>query len=132
MKHLDMHQVRQFLLVSGVVVALLAGAVALAPIGTAQGAAETRTADTPMPTTAAEHNAEAAKYDEEAASLDDKAERHAKLANAYRGRGGAGSKQSTAFQSMAAHCDKLADAYRKAALEARATAQSHREMAKMG
>lgn len=131
MKHLDMHRVRHILLASALVVALLAGAVGLTPIGTAQGAAETKTADMPMPTTAAEHNAEAAKYDEEAASLDAKAERHAKLANAYRARG-AGGKQSTAFQSMAAHCDKLADAYRKAALEARATAQSHREMAKMG
>lgn len=132
MKHLDMHPVRQVLLAAAIVAAIATGAMVLTPIDAAQGAADTKTSDMAMPSTAAEHDAEAAKYDEEAASLDDKAARHAKLASAYRARGSAGSKQSTAFTSMAKHCDQLADAYRKAALEARATAQSHREMAKLG
>ena len=132
MKYFHTHQVRKVLLAAGVVVAFLAGAGALLSMNTAQGAADTKSAEMSMPATAAEHNAEAAKYDEEATSLDAKAEHHAKLAKAYRARGGAGSKQATAFGSMATHCDQLADAYRKAAVEARATAQSHREMAKMG
>lgn len=131
MKYLHTHQVRKVLLAAGVVVALLASAGALLSINTAQGAAETKSAEMSMPATAAEHNAEAAKYDQEATSLDAKAEHHAKLAKAYRARG-SGGKQATAFGSMAKHCDQLADAYRKAALEARATAQAHREMAKMG
>jgi hypothetical protein len=129
-----MNPFKHIILAAGTVAALATGAIALVPFASAQGAADTKTpmamGDMPMPKTAADHNAEATKYDQEAASLDAKAEHHAKLAMAYRGRGGGG-KQGTTFQSLADHCERLAEAYRKAALEARATAQSHREMAKM-
>lgn len=132
-----MNQFKQNLLVPGLVALLATGALAITS-PTPVAAADTKMpagmempGDMQMPKTAADFNAAAAKYDGEAAELDAKAAEHAKMGARYRGIGGGGSKQGTAFVGLANHCERLADTYRKAALEARAAAQMCRDMAKM-
>jgi hypothetical protein len=85
-----------------------------------------------MPQTAADYTAAAAKYDQEAAQLDSVAKRHAEMAALYRSRAIPGSKQYAVYATLANHCESLAESYRKAAAEARRTAQSHRDVAKTG
>ena len=85
-----------------------------------------------MPTTAAEHAAEAAKYDQEAADLQSKADHHTTMAGLYRGLAGGGGKQEVSYRSITNHCEHLAGFYLKAATEARAMAAMHRELAKAG
>jgi hypothetical protein len=88
--------------------------------------------DMKMPQSAADYTAAAAKYDQEAAQLDSVAKRHGEMAALYRSRAIPGSKQQTVYFTLANHCEKLAESYRKAAAEARMTAQSHRDLAKTG
>jgi hypothetical protein len=85
-----------------------------------------------MPTSAADYNAEASKYDREAADLDLQVAKHANMAGRYRRLATGGSKRGTASMSIANHCERLAESYRKAAMDTRATAQSLRDMAKLG
>lgn len=101
-------------------VVVLAGAISMRP---AVGA------DTAVPTTPAEHAAEATKYEQEARDLQAKADRHADLGRGYKARASAGSKQSAALQSLASHCVDLEKAYRTAAKAAEEMAKSHRELA---
>lgn len=108
-------------------IAAVAGAMALAavactltPFSSAEAPTEMR-----MPTTAAEHTAEAAKYDREAVELEAQAERHAKMAAHYRARISEGSKQAATLTIFANHYQGLAEQYRQAARKARAMAQSH-------
>ena len=75
--------------------------------------------------------AEAVKYDQEALDLEAKASHHAEMASFYRGLAGGGSKQQESYRSIAIHCEHLAEHYRKAATEAHAMAQTHRDMSKM-
>ncbi len=84
-----------------------------------------------MPKSAADYNAEASKYDREAADLDAQVAKHAKMAAQHRRLGTGGSKRGTAAMSIANHCERLAESYRKAAIDARATAQSLRDMARL-
>lgn len=58
----------------------------------------------------------AAEYKDEATLLMDKAQSHRKLAQHYRGRTPA--KGTASYESVAKHCDKLADLYEQAAKEA--------------
>lgn len=60
----------------------------------------------------------AAEYKDEAAVLTQKAESHRKLAKLYRGR--TPTKGIASYESVANHCDKLADLYEQAAKEASA------------
>lgn len=106
---------------------LVAGAFVVTSVPSAAADAEVAIA-----TTAAEHDAESAKYDQEAADLDAKAARHTRLAADYAARSGGGSKQATSNRSIAGHCKRLATAYQTAATEARAMAQMHREMSQGG
>jgi len=86
--------------------------------------------DMQMPQTAADYNTAAAKYDQEAAELDSEAKRHAETGKYYRSLAIPASKQIIGYLTPANHCDHLAESYRKAAAEARMTAQAHRDMAK--
>lgn len=106
------------------IAALGTGALVLTPLVPA--AAETTMA---LPSTAAEHTAEAVKFDKEAQELNAKADHHTRLAAQYKARSSGGSKQEAGMRSLAQHCERLANAYRAAALEAREMAKSHREMA---
>lgn len=132
-----MHQSKQNFLASSLIAVLAASALAITSLAAAE-AADTKipagmemSGEMQMPKTAADYSAEAAKYDREAVELDAKVAQHAKMAAQYRGLSSGGSKPATAFLSLADHCERLAESYRKAALEARATAQSHRDMARM-
>src|SRR5262245_24221180 len=100
---------RQILRATGVITVLATGALAL----TAFAAAAT-------------------KYDNEATQLDTTADRHARMAELYEARASGGSKQGTAFLSLAQHCERLSKTYHQAAAAAHATAQVHRDMAKAG
>jgi hypothetical protein len=60
----------------------------------------------------------AAEYKDEAAVLTEKAQSHRKLARLYRGR--EPTKGIASYESVAKHCDKLADLYEQAAKEASA------------
>lgn len=137
-----MNRSKQIVLASGLVVTLVSGALALTSLASA---ADTKVpndtkmssdmqmpGDMKMPQSAADYTAAAAKYDQEAAQLDSVAKRHAEMAALYRSRAIPGSKQQIAYSTLANHCENLVDAYRKAAAEARMTAQSHRDMAKTG
>lgn len=133
-----MKRSKQMFFTSALVALLTTGGLGIASLASARAAdtempsGMTMSGDMPMPSTAAEHNAEAAKYDREAASLDAKADLHAKMATNYRAQAGAGSKQGANFQSLANHCAGLSKAYRDAAVQARAMAESHRSAAKAG
>lgn len=79
-----MTQFKQIFLASGLVAVLATGGLAMTSLSSAE-AAETKmpadmkmSGEMSMPKTAADHNAEAAKYDQEAVSLETKAEHHAK------------------------------------------------------
>lgn len=131
-----MNRSKQIVLASGLVVTLVSGALALTSLASA---ADTKvpndtkmSSDMQMPRSAADYTAAAAKYDQEAAELDSVAKRHAEMAALYRSRAIPGSKQQIAYSTLVNHCENLVDAYRKAAAEARMTAQSHRDMAKTG
>lgn len=102
---------------------------ALVVTSLASAAADTEVA---MPSTPAEHTAEAAKYEQEATDLDAKAAKHSRMAAQYKARGTGGSKQAAAAQSIANHCNLIAKAYSSAAAEARELAKMHREMAAAG
>ncbi len=109
------------------VAVLATGAVLVTPLSAP--AADTEVA---MPSTPAEHTAEAEKYEQESLDLDAKATRHADLSARYKARMiGMSSKQSNAQHGMYKHCERLAKAYRQAAGEAREMARMHREMADM-
>jgi len=99
--------------------------------GAAMAAAPPGGKEPPMPTatSTAEHLTEAATYDREALRLDGSAERALELARRYKARAGGGSKQGTAWRSVAQHYKRSAEAYRRAAEIARRTATSHRDMA---
>ncbi len=123
----------------GLVTSLATGTLALTSLAFAEAADSKMPADMKMsvaagdvqvPRSAADYAAAAAKYDQEAAELDAKAAHHAQMAALYSARATAGSKQETTFRSLANHCERLVDSYRKSAVEARATAQVHRDMAK--
>jgi len=136
-----MNRSKQIYLASGLVAMLASGALALTSLASA---ADTKapndkmsgdmqmSGDVKMPQSAADFTAAAAKYDQEAAQLDSVSKRHAEMAALYRSRAIPGSKQQIAYSTLANHCENLAESYRKAAAEARMTAQSHREMAKTG
>ena len=83
-----------------------------------------------MQMTAADHAAEVARLDQEAIDLEAKAAHHAEMASFYRTLASGGSKQQESYRSIAIHCKGLAEHYGKAATEARAMAQAHREYAK--
>src|SRR5882757_4259222 len=131
-----MNRSKQIVLASSLVAVLVSGAVALTSVASAADMntpSDTKmSGDMKMPQTAADYAAAAAKYDQEAAQLDSVAKRHAEMAALYRSRAIPGSKQQIAYSTLANHCENLAESYRKAAAEARMTAQSHREMAKTG
>ena len=137
-----MNRSKQIVLASGLVTVLASGALALtslasaadttAPNDTTMSSDMKMPGDMHMPQNAADYNAAAAKYDQEAAQLDSVAKRHAEMATLYRSRATPGSKQQIAYSTLANHCENLAESYRKAAAEARMTAQSHRDMAKTG
>jgi hypothetical protein len=105
------------------VAALATGALVVTSLPSAAADAQV-----PMATTAAEHEAEAAKYDQEAVELEAKAARHSELAAQYARM--SGGKQADAQRSMSNHCERLAKSYRAAAAEARDMAKMHLEMAK--
>lgn len=63
----------------------------------------------------------AAEYKDEAAALTEKAQSHRKLAQLYRNRTPA--KGTASYESVAKHCDKLADLYEQAAKEASAVSK---------
>jgi hypothetical protein len=106
------------------VAAVSIGAMALDSVVSASPATEVS-----VPTTAAEHVAEAKKYDQEALELDQKAKQHEAMAKAYQVRASGGTKQAEALLSLSEHCKRLASHYADSAVEARATAKSHRDMA---
>ncbi len=60
----------------------------------------------------------AAEYKDEATVLKEKAQSHRKLAQLYRGR--TPTKGAASYESVAKHCDKLAELYEQAAKEASA------------
>ncbi len=124
-----MNRSKYTLAAAGLVAALATGAFALTSLSATTPSASAAAAEMKMPTTPAEHLAEASKYDKEATALETKADLHAKMAANYRGLISGGSKQETTYRSLASHCQRLADSYRSAALEAREMAKSHREMA---
>jgi len=140
LKEIIMNRSKQIFLASGLVATLTSGALALTSLASA--ADTTAPNDTKMsgemqmpmqmPQSAADYTAAAGKYDQEAAELDSVAKRHAQMAALYRSRAIPGSKQYAAYFTLANHCDHLAESYRKAAAEARMTAQAHRDMAKTG
>ena len=103
---------------------LVGGAVVVGPVIASENVA--------IPTTPAEHSAEAARYEQEVKDLQAKADRHASLVAGYKARGGSGGKQATALRSLASHCEDLEKAYRKAADAASEMAKAHREMAAQG
>jgi len=109
------------------VIALASAATIIAPLESA--AKET---EMTMPSTAADHTAEAAKYDREAKELDGKAEHHAEMAKQYQSRYSGGSKQAPALLSLVNHCERLSKVYREAAAEARELSKSHLAMAQSG
>jgi hypothetical protein len=76
--------------------------------------------------TAADHEVIAALYDKEAKEAQAKADDHDKMSAAYKKVGGAVIEKLQLDQ----HCDKLAKNFRKAAKEAKALAEAHRQMAK--
>lgn len=105
---------------------LAGGIAALALIGVAGAApgdpvtqAQIEAARTPE-----QHEAIARAYDEEAASVEQRAERHAKMAQTYRGAYGKGGRAS-----MASHCERLEKDFRNAAGAYRELAKEHRQMA---
>ena len=120
-----MNKLKPSIAAIGALMALVAGGLVATSLPSV--AADTEVA---MPSTAAEHTAEAAKYEQEARDLDAKAARHIDLASGYQARASAGSKQGTSLNSLAEHCKRLAKAYSQAAVEARDMAKMHREMAK--
>ena len=132
-----MSHFKQILATTAVVAVLAAGELAIAPFASAetpmtdQVAAPT-SAPMHMPATAAESTMDAAKYDQEALDLEAKAVHHAQMASYYRTLASGGSKQQESYRSIALHCKGLAEHYSKAAAEARAMAQAHRERAKGG
>lgn len=69
----------------------------------------------------------AATYDKQATELRASAERHAKIARMHRT--GAGSSKS-AHESIAQHCERIAENLSAAAKESEALANSYRELAK--
>jgi hypothetical protein len=131
-----MNRSKQIVLASGLVAVLASGALALTSLASAADTTAPNdtnmSADMQMPRTAADYNAAAAKYDQEAAQLDSLAKRHAETGKYYRSRAIPASKQLIQYFTLANHCDNLAESYRKAAAEARMTAQAHRDMAKTG
>jgi hypothetical protein len=83
-----------------------------------------------LPTTPAEHGAEAARYEKESLELEAKATEHTERAARYKARMiGMSRKQSSAYHGIYKHCERLAKAYRNAAAEAREMAAMHRTMA---
>lgn len=110
---------------TGIVIALAGGAL-MVTMSPSVAAGE----EVAIPNTAAEREAEAAKYEQEALDLEAKAARHTELAAHYRARLSGGSKQDSALRSLNQHCKRLANAYQNAAEEARAMAAVHREMGK--
>ena len=120
-----MNRFKYILVAIGAVAALATSAMVFNSFASAAPATEVA-----IPTTAAEHAAEATRYDQEALELDQKAQRHAKMARGYQARYSGGSKQGTMLLSLVEHCKRLAKIYAEAAVEARATAKSHRDMAK--
>lgn len=119
-----MDRLRVVIVATAAIAALSAGTLVLN--SSAPAAAETTMN---LPSTAAEHTAEAAKFDKEAKELNEKADHHARLAAQYKARSSGGAKQETGLRSLAQHCERLAKAYRTAALEAQEMAKSHREVA---
>jgi hypothetical protein len=109
------------------VMALASAATIMAPLESAAEETEMK-----MPSTAADHTAEAAKYDREARELDGKAEHHAEMAKHYQSRYSGGGKQATTLLSLTNHCERLSKVYREAAAEARELSKSHLAMAKSG
>ena len=108
----------------GTAVTLIAGPLLVASLPSV--AAE---AGISVPTTGAEHVAEAVKYEKEASELDAKAKLHSDLAAQYMARSKRGGQQGAALRSLGNHCGRLAKDYRATAAEAREMAKSHREMA---
>lgn len=132
-----MSHIKQILATTAGVAVLAAGEFAMAPFASAETPMTDQTpaptaAPMHMPGTAAESTMEAAKYDQEALDLEAKAAYHAKMASLYRTLASGGSKQQESYRSIAIHCKGLAEHYGKAAAEARAMAQAHREHAKAG
>jgi len=122
-----MNTIKHALGAMAAVIALASAATIIAPLESA--AKET---EMTMPSTAADHTAEAAKYDREAKELDGKAEQHAKMAKHYQARYSGGSKQATALLSLINHCEQLSKVYREAAAEARELSKAHLAMAQSG
>lgn len=122
-----MNMFKQALGAMAAVVALASAATVIAPLDSAAKETEMK-----MPSTAADHTAEAARYDREAGELEGKAEHHAEMAKMYRARASEGSKQATALRSLAQHCERLAKVYREAAAEARELSKAHLAMAQSG
>jgi hypothetical protein len=127
---------KQLLLSVSLAAVLASGVLALTSLASAAGMnmsdGTKMSGDMQMPQTAADYTAAAAKYDQEAAKLDLVAKRHTEMASLYRSRAIPGSKQYAVYATLANHCENLAESYRKAAAEARMTAQAHRVMAKQG
>jgi multidrug efflux pump subunit AcrB len=115
------------LVAMGAVVALASSALTLISSVSAAPVAESDS-EIALPASAAEHAAEAARYEQEALELEAKSQRHAEMAERYQGRSSGGSKQKNTLLSLAAHCKRLAKLYAEAAVEARETARSHRDM----
>ncbi len=105
---------------------MLTGAVVL-PITPAWAASDSAVSAAQTPT---EHATEAAIYDNKARDLDVEADRHARMAANYRTM--IGGKFEASMRSLASHCERLAQSYRKSASEAREIAKSHRQMASKG
>lgn len=118
-----MNRIKTGWMAAGVALAITAGSLAV--VSTASIAAEMEMS---TPATAEEHAAEVARYENEAKELDAKAKKHASLAASYRAHASGGNKQSGSLRSISKHCERLAEAYKTAASEAREMAKAHREM----
>ena len=127
-----MTRFKHVIFASASVVALAAGLAACASFAPAESPKPAQTSQPMnMPMTAAEHAAEAARYDQEALDLEAKAKRHAEMAHRYHALATTGSKQYISYWTLANYCDRLTESESKAATEARATAQTHRELSKL-
>ena len=79
--------------------------------------------------TQADHEAVAKKFEEEADALDKQAVEHEKLAARYRKQPNPwGPKSGTSSVGLAKHCDRLAEGFKKSAVEAREMARLHRDV----
>ncbi len=79
--------------------------------------------------TAADHQALAEAYDAIAADARVQAEKHRKMANAYRGKRTPKGRSAITSAAMKLHCTRLASQYEATAAEAEMLADLHRELA---